>query len=389
MSVSQILQDRLWDISILNWIMAGVFVFVGLLLRRFVSVLCTRVLYSLIKSKFGDYSGTQFKELLTKPISGLIGNFFFFLALTRLLPKVNEVIIIPAMKKAAGADASVNINAAISLFDILKHILFLGFIYYGFMLIARSIEYILNLRYHKAIQEKERNVQQILPLMKDIIKVIVWVLGFIVALGVVLHINVAALVAGLGVGGIAIAFAAKESLENLIASFMVLVDKPFTIGDWIKVDGVEGTIEKVGFRSSRIRTFDKSVIVVPNRKLIDSNVENYSLRGYRRVTQVIGGIYGISRSNIEKAIAEIKTKLLTLDGINKDLGVNMWLDGFGDSQLNLNLHYYVVVSPKINFTEVKHQANFIIYEAMYRHCQGFAFPTQTEIHSDPINEVDV
>lgn len=387
MNLPTILSDTIWDITLFNWLLAALFVTIGVLLRRWVSLLFTRVLYRLVKMRFGDYSGSQFKSLLTKPFSGLIGNFFFLLAVTRLLPKLDEVIIIPSFQRAAREGGVVSMTHAISIFDVLKQLLVLAFIYYSFLLIARTLEYILSLRQHRALEHEERDVQQILPLMKDVVKVVVWVLGIVVALGIVFQINVAALIAGLGVGGIAIAFAAKESLENLIASFMVVVDKPFTIGDWIRVDNVEGTIEKVGFRSSRLRTFDKSVIILPNRKLIDSNVENYSLRGYRRVSQTIGGIYGISRSNIEAAMNEIRQKLAALSGVNQQLGVNMWFEGFGDSQLNLNLVYYIDVREDVAFTAVKHNANFVIYEAMYKHCQGFAFPTQTAIQSEGVDEM--
>lgn len=375
------LDDKFWGITIENWIFFGVFLSIGLLLRKYISLLFTKVLFRLISKYFSDYSGAQFKELLAKPVSGLIGNIFFFMALTRLLPKIDRVTIIPSLKRVVTESATNGkVVPAVSLFDLLQHMIYIGFVYYGFLLVIKIIEYVLNLRYHKAVELDEKGVQQVIPLMKDISKVILSLLAIIIGMGIVFQINVTAMIAGLGVGGIAIAFAAKESLENLIASFMVLVDKPFTIGDWIKVGDVEGVIEKVGFRSSRLRTFDKSVIIIPNRKLIDSNVENYSLRGIRRVSMTVGGIYGITQKSIDAVRAAIKDELENIEGINS--GVRMWMDGFGDSQINFNIIFYVTVAEDLDFWNIKHKANSKIYELMNQYCDGFAFPSLTTYKVD-------
>lgn len=381
------LADKFLGITFSNWLLFFIFVFIGLLLKKYVSLLFTKYLFSLIRKKFGDYSGTQFKDLLTQPISGLIANFFFFLAITRLLPTIDKVVLIPSFKRKLTSENPNVVTEPVTLFDILQHALYLAFIYFSFLLIVRIIEYVFNLKYKKAHSNQEKEVEQVLPLLKDIIRTVVWILGFLVALGVVFHINVAALVAGLGIGGIAIAFAAKESLENLIASFMVLVDKSFTIGDWIKVGDVEGIIEKVGIRSSRLRTFDKSLIVIPNRRLMDSNVENYSKRGIRRVKVDIAGIYGISKENFDLATEEIKSKVELISGITEGQPIKMWLNNFGDSQLDFVLVYYVDVNDSVDFFSIKNQVNFIIYEAMYRYCEGFAFETMTVINSEDINQV--
>lgn len=381
------LYDKFWGISIQNWTLFFAFIIIGLLLKRSISLLFTKILFNLIRKKFGDYSGSKFKDLLTKPISGLIANIFYFLAITRLLPKIDELIIIPSLKKSFTKANVVERTNPITLFDLLQHLLYFAILYYGFLLVVRMVEYIFNLKYKKAVSAGDKEPQQVLPLLRDILKVMVWILGFMTIMGIVFHINVAALVAGLGIGGIAIAFAAKESLENLIASFMVLFDRSFAIGDWVKVGDVEGIIERVGVRSSRLRTFDKTLIIIPNRKLMDSNVENYSKRGVRRVKTVIGGIYGISRENFEKAIEQIKTNIATINGVNHEQGINMWLNEFGGSQLDLILVYFVDVNEQVDFFKVKHEVNFIIYQTMYQFCEGFAFPTQTSIHSDGTNQV--
>jgi MscS family membrane protein len=104
-----------------------------------------------------------------------------------------------------------------------------------------------------------------------------------VVLGEVFAVNVTALIGGLGIGGLAVAFAAKESLENLIASFTIFLDQPFGVGDLVQASEVNGTVEKIGFRSTRLRTAEKSYVTVPNKSMIDKPLDNLSLRTARRV----------------------------------------------------------------------------------------------------------
>ncbi len=166
---------------------------------------------------------------------------------------------------------------------------------------------------------------------------------------------------------------------------MVMIDKPFTIGDWIKVNGVEGIIEKVGFRSTRIRSFDKSIVSLPNRKLIDSNLENFSERGMRRVKFSVGAVYGLSQEALETTISAIKNVILKTEGTLGQPIVH--LDEFGASSVNILVIYFISAAPETDFGTVKEKVNFGIYQAMYRHAKGFAFPTQLSIDGQDINEV--
>ena len=99
---------------------------------------------------------------------------------------------------------------------------------------------------------------QLIPFIIEIGKILIYVLGAFIVMGSIFNVNIAALATGLGIGGIALAMASKESLENLLGSFTIFFDKPFTVGDIVTVGSVTGTVEKVGFRSTRVRTFDKA-----------------------------------------------------------------------------------------------------------------------------------
>src|SRR5690606_33156269 len=97
-----------------------------------------------------------------------------------------------------------------------------------------------------------------------------------------LNVNVASLLAGLGIGGLAFALAAKDTLANFFGSIMIFSDRPFQVGDWVKIGDAEGIVEEVGFRSSRIRTFYDSLLSIPNGKIVDTPIDNYGARVYRR-----------------------------------------------------------------------------------------------------------
>ncbi|MBA41700.1 MAG: mechanosensitive ion channel protein MscS, partial [Flavobacteriaceae bacterium] len=160
-----------------------------------------------------------------------------------------------------------------------------------FWVVSRFIDFVGYKLKNKALKTESKVDDQLIPFAIDIAKVLTIVLGFVMILGNVFNVNVTALVAGLGIGGVAFALASKESLENLLGSFTIFFDKPFIVGDTVTLGGVTGTVEKVGFRSTRIRTFDKSVVTVPNKNIISTELDNLGARPVRRVKFNIGLTY--------------------------------------------------------------------------------------------------
>ena len=358
----------------------------ALLLKRYLAVILTKICYKFFKRFAAGYFGQHFISLLALPMQGLIVTILFFIAYLQVSASLAHIIVWKSAKWLAGEHVKAT-GRVYTLVELLNHVFFFVLIFYFVLLLSRVLDFLSLVWIEKAKEEEDKTKQQALPLLRDILKALLWSFGIMTVLGVVFHVNVAALVAGLGVGGIAIAFAAKESLENLLASFMVMIDKPFAIGDWVKIDNVEGTIERVGIRSSRIRTFDKSVIILPNRKLIDSNLENFSERGLRRIMFTIGAVYGLPKTTLELIMTNIKQLIQSTGGTVLDPIV--YLDSFGDSAVNIQVIYYMEVSPEVDFAEVKEQVNFGIYEIMNRHGKGFAFPTQVTIQGGgPVTEKD-
>lgn len=151
----------------------------------------------------------------------------------------------------------------------------------GGLILLRGIAIVGDYLFEKAEATETRLDDQLIPMIRQTANVFVVVVGTLFVLSN-LDVNVGALIAGLGIGGIAVALAAQDSLRNLFGGIMILADRPFQVGDWIIIGDVEGTVEKVGFRSMRIRKFGSSLVTIPNARVTDTNIDNMGLRQYRR-----------------------------------------------------------------------------------------------------------
>jgi len=206
---------------------------------------------------------------------------------------------------------------------------------------------------------------------------------FIAILGVVAilqewGINVSALIASLGIGGLAIALAAKDTIANLFGGISILLDKVYKIGDWVKIDGkVEGIVEDIGIRTTKIRSFDKSLITVPNSYIANSDVENFSRRNIRRIKMIIGVVYSTPKETLEKIVNEIREMLYNHPGIEKSQVIMVHFDEFGDSSLNIFVYCYANTSNWGKWLEIKEDVMFKIMEIVEKNGSSFAFPSRS------------
>ena len=194
-------------------------------------------------------------------------------------------------------------------------------------------------------------------------------------LRIIFHVNITALVASLGIGGLAVALAAQDTLANLLGSFVIYLDKPFKTGDLIEAGEIKGKVEHVGFRTTRIRTLEKSLLTVPNKKLIDVALNNITLSEARRVKFELGLTYASKSSQILNIITDIKTVLLNHHKIGEDITVHF--TDFSSSSLNILVLYFVMSNEYDLMVEVKEEVNMEIMAIIEKHGCEFAFPTQT------------
>lgn len=171
----------------------------------------------------------------------------------------------------------------LSLQQLIDSVVKLMFIILLIRVTLRTLEFIAIILENKARLTKDLSDDQLVLFFRDFFKVILYIIGVLLVLRYVFNENIGNLVTSLSIVGAAIALSTRESLENIIASFIIFFDKPFTVGDLVKVNGFTGTIEKIGLRSTRIRTQEKTFISVPNKQMVDSIVDNISLRSERKI----------------------------------------------------------------------------------------------------------
>ncbi len=227
----------------------------------------------------------------------------------------------------------------------------------------------------QALKSANKLDDALVPLIPRTLKIFVTVIGF-VFIADNLNIDISSLLAGLGLGGLAFALAAKDMVQNLFGSVTVLMDRTFSVGDWIVVDDVEGTVERIGFRSTRVRTFYNSVVTVPNSRFITATVDNMGERRYRRLSCKLSITYDTQPERIESFCEGIRELVRQHPYMRKDY-YQVYLNEFAAASLEVLL-YVFWETPDWN-TELRERHRFMldILRLAQRLEVEFAFPTQT------------
>lgn len=366
-----------WGNTVKAYCLFAAILFLGIILKRIFSKLLSKLLFKLFKNFSQQSHDDAFVALLVKPIEVFIQLTTLYLAINQLAHPLEVAIF--HYRKLVG---KVKIAVPVSLGDCIDRIFLFMIILSVFWIILRIIDFISHVLLYKASLTSNKSDDQLVPFLKELFKTLVIFIGFFTLLGFVFEVNVLTLITGLGIGGIAIALAAKESLENLIGSFTIFLDKPFVVGDLVKVDGVEGTVEKVGFRSTRIRTSERTMATIPNRGMIDGVLENLSLRNSRKVSFIIGLTYETTSASLRKIITEIESYINNHTGTSDD--GNASFKSFGDSCLNIEVNYFVTELGYSDFLKIRQEINLVIMDIVINNKSDFAYPTQRLISDRPI-----
>lgn len=295
------------------------------------------------------------------PLESLLQTVLYFIAVNQL-PILLDHYIIDRMKHK-------NNVLAIRYSDLADHIFLFLFILNLTLVVSRIINFIFKVQQAKAIQEQNKERQQLLPLVKEMVKLFLWTIGLFWVLGSVFHVNIPALITGLGIGGVAIALAGKESVENFFAAVTLLVDKPFQAGDTIRINGLEGAVERIGFRSTWMRNTDGSVYIIPNKKLVDENLENLTQRNTRNVKLTLSLKYGLPHNTLQQMIAELKEMIIKTANVMQPVDVN--IDSFGEKTLQIALSYHLPPpDPKTSDSAIKQEISMKAYDIMGRYTSG-------------------
>lgn len=216
----------------------------------------------------------------------------------------------------------------------------------------------------------------LMPLLEKTLKFVTVALGIMFAISVIFDVEVGPLFAGLGVGGLAVAFAAKDTIANFFGSVNVVLDRPFEVGDWVKINNTEGIVEDVGIRSSKIRTFWKSQIIVPNSEIMSATIENFQRRNYRRTYAIISVTYDTTPEQLEAFCEGIREIVRQHPHTWKDY-YHVYVKEFAASSIDIMLYcFHDVPDWGLELSE-RHKLLLDIIRLATRLNVGFAFPTQT------------
>jgi MscS family membrane protein len=212
------------------------------------------------------------------------------------------------------------------------------------------------------------------PIVNRTLLATVWIIGFVIALNNV-GVNIGALLGTLGIGGIAFALAAQDTVKNIFGAFTILTDKPFNIGDTVRIDSFEGTIVDVGIRSTKIRDYDQRVITIPNYRIADASIINISSEDpYRRVVMRIGLTYDTTPVKMQKAMDLLRSVPLRVQHVKQD-EVTVFFSDFGDSALVITFIYFIEKNAGVQ--AVTSKVNMEILTSFNSAGLCFAFPSQT------------
>lgn len=225
----------------------------------------------------------------------------------------------------------------------------------------------------------------LIPFFSKVIRFLIVALAFVVVASNWGY-DVNGFIAGLGLGGLAFALAAKDMLANIFSGIVIITDKPFGIGDWIKTPDVEGTIEDINFRSTKIRTFEQALVTVPNASLINAPIVNFTKRKLRRITFNLNVSYDTPSQALQQCVSRIQTMLVDHPAIDNKM-IFVKFDTFGDNSLTIFLYFFTTTIVWEEYLNIKQEVNFLIMQILEEEGVEIAIPRTRNYFSSPLEVI--
>ncbi|MCY4444130.1 MAG: mechanosensitive ion channel family protein [Proteobacteria bacterium] len=272
------------------------------------------------------------------------------------------------------------------------YVSYLGFSTEGMIYVSTAVKICISLSIFKALYKltdlipdafeffaKNSHFKLEKPLVTIVVKAVKVFVVLVVPLVILqnLGVNVASILAGLGLGGLAFALAAKDTLANLFGSLMILLDKPFSVGDWVIMGGKEGTVEEIGLRSTRLRTFYDSVLSIPNSEVINGNIDNMGKRHYRRIKTTLGLTYDSPPQQIRQFLQSLRTYLTDHPHTRSGAEHHVVVSHFNESSVDVLLYFFLDVKDWTQELHVREEIMLHILDLAQDVGISFAFPTRS------------
>ncbi|WP_266203720.1 mechanosensitive ion channel family protein [Pontibacter kalidii] len=356
---SEWLRQEFLGNTVAEYLTSAAILLFGLLFNTLLSRMLSGLVYKLGSRFWPEADLPEFRRLLVQPLEVLLFLVFLYFAF-----QVLDYPVQPQDLKAGDPFLKTFLLRTYQVFVIVALT----------WVLLRFADFVGLVFQHRTERAASKLNEQLVPFFKDFTKVLIVVFSFMAMLGSVFGVNVTGLVAGLGVGGLAVAFAAKESIENLLASFTIFLDKPFMAGDLVQVGEMIGTVEKVGFRSTRIRTLEKSFVTVPNKLMIDKPLDNLTLRTFRRAKFDIRLTYQTTSQQLRDITRDIQAYIDQHPRTNDDGRVRFL--GLSPDAKDVMVLYFVDTMDWFDFIDIKEEINYRIVEIVENYGAEFALPTQ-------------
>lgn len=358
MNIFNFLNHKYFGNSVESYLWFFMILIFGLISKHLVSAQVSRLLYFVFKKHVKSVGSQKIQQLMTRPIELLFTIIIVYLAFNRL--------VFPAeWQLAAGSQFGIR--------SLIAALLTAALIVSITWIILRTVDCFGLILLARARRTDSMDDDQLVTFFKESVKVIIAAVGFFVMLGAVFHLDIVSLVTGLGIGGLAIALAAKETLENLFGSFTIFLDKPFVTGDYVRIGAFEGKVENVGFRSTRIRALDKMIVTVPNKKMVDAELINESDRMMRRSSFNLVLSYETSEDQVRNILNEIRALLKSQEMIEKETS-SVRFKNFSTVGLEISI-IFIVLSPEMEvFLQILEEVNFEIMDIVRKNNTNFAVP---------------
>lgn len=334
--------------TVTHYVIALLITLIAYVLRKLV----TTVIFAFFK-KLAARTETTLDDKLFPALEGPV---------KALIVVVGTVASIKVLKLSATADETLGYAYTVA-FSV---VLFWGFL--------RAFNTVLD-HLHEIATEKQLGLAPFMPWIKKTLIAIVFVFG-VLLIAQSLGADVKAALGALGIGGLAFALAAQDTIANIFGSVVVAIDQPFRIGETIRVGGHTGTVEDIGLRSTKLRLVDRSLVVIPNRTVANDAITNLSRFTSRRVEHVVGLTYSTTRSQMEGIVTEIRRVIDAQPEVNAT-DTHVYFRDFSASSMDIWIVYVLRDADFAKHLQVRQRINFAIMKVVEDAGCGFAFPTQT------------
>lgn len=328
--------------TIRSYLLVGGSILLAILFKRYLSRYIAGLLYRIVHRMARGVDKKSLVNLVVSPLE----TFLLLLVCIISLDKLNF-------------PQRLNVNIyKIHVHDLIDGIAIIVLILTFIWLLLRIIDFVAMILQQKADLTPDQTDNQLVVFFKDFFKAMLVILGVLMVLKLAFRYPITNLITALSIGGAAIALATRESLENLIASFIIFFDKPFMVGDLVKVQTITGTVEKIGLRSTRIRTDQKTFVTMPNKQMVDSIMDNLTLRTQRRAFVQLELSSDTSHETIDQLILRVQQHFQMRNNVVENYTVFL-SDIVKDTYL-VNVEYFTATIPVADFNALRQEINLLL-----------------------------